>query len=67
MSADEKFNHKTDKLEGQAKEGFGKLTGDKNLETEGKTQQSTADLKDKLTDAKDTIKGALNNLTDRPK
>jgi uncharacterized protein YjbJ (UPF0337 family) len=58
MSTDEKFENAKDKLGGQAKEGLGKLTGDKETETEGQAQQGKADVKDKLQDARDTVKGA---------
>ena len=62
MSTDEKFENAKDKLGGQAKEGLGKLTGDKETETEGKAQQGKADLKDKVQDARDTVKGAVDGL-----
>ncbi|HIY23291.1 MAG TPA: CsbD family protein [Candidatus Brachybacterium merdigallinarum] len=58
MSNEDKFENKVDKLGGQAKEGFGKLTGDKETETQGKAEKSKADVKDKLQDAGDTVKGA---------
>ena len=62
MSTDEKFENAKDKLGGQAKEGLGKLTGDKEAETEGQAQQGKADAKDKLQDARDTVKGAVDGL-----
>lgn len=62
MSTDEKFENNADKLGGKAKEGFGKLTGDKETETEGQVQQGKADLEDKLDDAKNTVKGAVDGL-----
>ncbi|MGO2822684.1 MAG: CsbD family protein [Brachybacterium tyrofermentans] len=62
MSADEKFENATDKMGGQAKEGFGKLTGDKETQAEGQAQQGKADAKDKLEDARDTVKGAVNGM-----
>lgn len=62
MSTDEKFENSKDKLGGQAKEGLGKLTGDKETQAEGHAQQGKADAKDKLQDARDTVKGALNGL-----
>ncbi|MBB5832474.1 CsbD family protein [Brachybacterium aquaticum] len=62
MSTDEKFENNADKLGGKTKEGFGKLTGDKETETEGQVQQGKADLKDKLDDAKNTVKGAVDGL-----
>ncbi|MGN7211930.1 CsbD family protein [Brachybacterium paraconglomeratum] len=67
MSTDEKFENSTDKLGGQAKEGLGKLTGDKETEAEGQAQQGKADLKDKLQDARDTAKGALDGLRGQDK
>ena len=62
MSTDEKFENAKDKLGGQAKEGLGKLTGDKETETEGQVQQGKADVKDTLQDARDTVKGAVDGL-----
>lgn len=62
MSTDEKFENAKDKLSGQAKEGFGKVTGDKETETEGQAQQGKADAKDKLQDARDSVKGAADGL-----
>ncbi|MFE5777219.1 MULTISPECIES: CsbD family protein [Brachybacterium] len=63
MSADEKFENTADQLGGKAKEGFGKLTGDKEAESEGKVQQVRAGLEDKAQDVKNSVKGALNGLT----
>ncbi|MCG7309743.1 CsbD family protein [Brachybacterium halotolerans subsp. kimchii] len=63
MSADEKFENTADQLGGKAKEGLGKLTGDKEAESEGKVQQARAGLEDKVQDVKDSVKGALNGLT----
>ena len=62
MSADEKFENAKDKLSGQAKEGFSKVTDDKETEAEGKAQQGKADAKDKLEDARDTVKGAAQGM-----
>ena len=67
MSTDEKFENAKDKLGGQAKEGLGKLTGDKETETEGQAQQGKADVKDKLQDARDTVKGAVDGLLGKDK
>ncbi len=67
MSTDEKFENSKDKLGGQAKEGLGKLTGDKETETEGQAQQGKADVKDKLQDARDTVKGAVDGLLGKDK
>ena len=67
MSTDEKFENAKDKMGGQAKEGLGKLTGDKEAETEGQAQQGKADAKDKLQDARDTVKGAVDGLLGKDK
>ena len=67
MSTDEKFENSKDKLGGQAKEGLGKLTGDKETETEGQAQQGKADAKDKLQDARDTVKGAVDGMFGKDK
>lgn len=69
MGAADKFDNATDKLGGQAKETVGKVTGDKERETEGKVDQGKADakdfgdkIKDKVEDAKDSVKGAVEGL-----
>ena len=67
MSTDEKFENAKDKVGGQAKEGLGKVTGDKQTEAEGQTQQGKADAKDKLQDARDTVKGAVDGLLGKDK
>lgn len=67
MSTDEKFENSKDKLGGQAKEGLGKVTGDKQTEAEGQTQQGKADAKDKLQDARDTVKGAVDGMFGKDK
>ena len=62
MSTDEKFENAKDKVGGQAKEGLGKVTGDKQTEAEGQTQQGKAEAKDKLQDARDSVKGAAEGM-----
>src|SRR5699024_107657 len=62
MSADERCENATDKLGGQAQEGLRKVTDDKEPEAEGKAQQGRADAKDKLEDARDTVKGAAQGM-----
>ena len=59
MSAEDKFENTADKVGGKIQEGAGKLTGDKETEARGKTQ---ADLKNKIEDVKDTVKGAVDGL-----
>ena len=44
---------------GRAKEAAGDLTGDKEMQREGKVDQATGDLKEKIGDASDKVKDAL--------
>jgi uncharacterized protein YjbJ (UPF0337 family) len=48
--------HKTEDLRGKAKEGAGKLTGDEDLERQGKTDQAKSDLKQAGEKVKDAFK-----------
>jgi len=57
------FEDAKDKVVGKAKEAFGKVTGDKETESEGQGQQVAGEAKEKVNDAKDTVKGAFNGLT----
>lgn len=63
--SEEKFDAKVEKVFGNVKEGFGKLTGDKRTESEGKLEKVTGKVKEKLTDAKDTVKGVIDGLKDK--
>ena len=49
-------NNKGEDLKGRLKEAGGDLTGDKDLEREGKADQVSADVKDKAGDAVDKVK-----------
>ncbi len=54
MGADEKAENKKDELWGKGKEAIGKATGDEELESQGKLDQTKANLKqagEKLKDA----------------
>jgi uncharacterized protein YjbJ (UPF0337 family) len=51
--ADEKF----DKAKGRAKEAAGDLTGDRDLQREGKVDRASGGLKEKLNDVTDKVKG----------
>ena len=50
----------TDDLKGKAKEAGGDLTGDDGLKREGKVDQATGTVKDKVGDASDKLKNAVN-------
>ena len=51
--AEEKF----DKAKGRAKEAAGDLTGDRDLQREGKVDRASGGLKEKLNDVSDKVKG----------
>ncbi|MGO4936370.1 CsbD family protein [Fundicoccus sp. Sow4_H7] len=53
---------KRDQFEGKAKEVAGKLTGDKKTEAEGKTQNEGGKLKERINDASDSVKGAVEGV-----
>ena len=58
MSAEEKLNQ----VAGSIKEGVGKLTGDKKLESEGATEQVVSKVKEVAEDAKDAVEGAIEGV-----
>jgi uncharacterized protein YjbJ (UPF0337 family) len=49
-----------DDAKGRTKEAAGALTGDDGLKREGKVDQATGTVKDKVGDASDKLKGAVN-------
>lgn len=49
-----------DDLKGRAKEAAGDLTDDKDLQREGKVDQATGTVKDKVGDAADKVKDVIN-------
>ncbi len=57
MGADDKASNKIDDLGGKAKEGLGKVTGDKDTQNEGKVDQAKSSLKDAGEKVKDALKG----------
>lgn len=56
MGIDDKMKNKGEELSGKAKEAAGKASDDENLEAEGRTDQSKADLKQAGENAKDAFK-----------
>lgn len=56
MGAGDKASNKVDDLGGKAKEGLGKLTGDKSTENEGRADQAKSSLKDAGEKIKDAFK-----------
>lgn len=51
-----------DQLKGKAKEAAGGIADDKNLENEGKADQLTGDIKDKVAGARDAVKDKANEI-----
>ena len=49
-----------DDLKGRAKEAAGDVTDDKSLKNEGKVDRATGSVKDKVGDAGDKVKDAVN-------
>ena len=56
MSLADKAKNAVEYAAGKAKEAIGKATGDEQVEAEGKTDQSKADLKAAAEKAKDAFK-----------
>jgi uncharacterized protein YjbJ (UPF0337 family) len=50
---------KTDQVKGQIKEAAGSLTGDKDLEAEGKADRTVGEVKEKVGDAKDKVEDVV--------
>lgn len=54
-----------EKLAGKAKEVTGKATGDERLESEGRTQRTTEESKEKVQELGDKAKGVLRGLKEK--
>ena len=63
MSLENKF----DEIKGSVKEGLGKLTGDKSLESEGLAEQVVSKVKEAAEDAKEAVEGVIDNVKDKLK
>jgi uncharacterized protein YjbJ (UPF0337 family) len=55
----------TDDLKGRVKEATGDLTGDKDLQREGKVDQAVGAVKDKAEDAKDWVENTIDKAKDK--
>lgn len=53
--------HTGEEMKGRAKEATGAVTGDKKLKREGKVDQASASVKDKISDAADAVKDTVND------
>ncbi len=56
---------KGDKVKGQAKEAVGSLVGDKDLESEGKSDRRAGDAKEKVESAKDKVEDVVDTTKDK--
>ncbi|MGQ0576425.1 MAG: CsbD family protein [Pseudonocardia sp.] len=56
MSADDKIDNKAQELGGKAKEKVGQATGDRNLEAQGRNDQTKSSLKQAVEKVKDAFK-----------
>lgn len=70
---DRDLDHNKNKLAGGLKEAAGKITGNEQLELEGKMQSTKADFKksinvaDRIEDIKENIAGKINDSVDKNK
>ncbi len=53
---------KSDQVKGQVKEAAGVVTGDKDLESEGKADRRAGEAKEKVGNAKDKIKDVIDDV-----
>lgn len=63
----DKFDHTMDKAAGKAKEAAGSATGDDDLKEKGRDEQTKADVKDAVGDAKHRLGDAVDSVKDRLK
>ena len=55
---------KSDQVKGHAKEAAGSLTGDKDLESEGKADRRAGEAKEKVDHAKDNVNDVIDKAKD---
>jgi uncharacterized protein YjbJ (UPF0337 family) len=53
---------KTEQVKGQAKEAVGSLTGDKDLQAEGKADRQAGEAKEKVGHAKDKVEEVIEKV-----
>ncbi len=56
---------KTDQVKGQVKEAVGSLTGDKDLEFEGKADRRAGETKEKVDHAKDKVQEVIDKAEEK--
>ena len=55
----------SEKIGGKIKEGLGKVTGNEDLESEGRTEEHREQTKQNLEEAGDKVKGAAEGVKDK--
>jgi len=55
----------SDKVQGQAKEVAGIVTGDKDLEAQGKADRQTGEAEEKVDDVKDRVTDFVDSVKDK--
>ena len=58
------MGEKTDQAKGRVKEAAGALTGDKDLESEGKADRAAGEIKEKIGDVKDKVEDVVDKAKD---
>ncbi|MEC3976169.1 CsbD family protein [Amycolatopsis sp. H20-H5] len=64
MSLGDKISNKAEDLGGKAKEATGNVTGDEQLQAEGKGDQAKAGVKDAVENVKDAVGDAAGKIKD---
>jgi uncharacterized protein YjbJ (UPF0337 family) len=59
------MGEKTDQAKGRVKEAAGSLTGNKDLESEGKADRRAGEAKEKLDHAKDRVEEVIDKAEDK--
>jgi uncharacterized protein YjbJ (UPF0337 family) len=59
LGLDDKIENKAEEVKGKVKQGVGKVTGDPELEAEGKGDQAAGNLKQAGEKVKDAVKGVI--------
>ena len=59
MSTEDKAKNKAQEIKGDIKEGAGRISGDRDLEAEGRVDQAAGNIKQAGEKTKDAVKGIL--------
>ncbi|WP_255450452.1 CsbD family protein [Skermania sp. ID1734] len=59
------FSDKAEEFKGRAKEAAGDVAGDSDLKSEGKTDQASSNVKQKIGDVADKAKDAADSVRDK--